>query len=64
MAVDEKSPDLLERNGADQLLDVDASVPERAAFLVGLGDLGGEGDYAFEAGLNFTARFRHVSESS
>jgi hypothetical protein len=52
-AVDEQAPDLLERHAADELLDVDAAVAERAALLVGLGDLGGEGDDALEAGLDF-----------
>ena len=51
-AVDEQAPDLLERHGADEILDVDAAVAERAALLVGLGDLGREGDDAFEAGLH------------
>ena len=52
-AVDQQPPDLLERHPADELLDVDAAVPQRAALPVGLGDLGGEGDDAFEAGLDF-----------
>ena len=42
-AVDEQAPDLLERHAAHQLLDVDAAVPQGAAFPVGLGDLGREG---------------------
>ena len=37
----------------DEVLDVDAAVAQRAALLVGLGDLRGEGDYALEAGLDF-----------
>ena len=49
LAVDEQAPDLPERDVADELLDVDAAVAQRAALAVGLGDLGGEGDYAFEA---------------
>ena len=53
LAVDQQAPDLLERDVADQLLDVDAAVAQRAAGPVGLGDLGGEGDDAFEAGLDF-----------
>ena len=36
----------------DEVLDVDAAVAQRAALLVGLGDLGGEGDDAFQAGLD------------
>ena len=51
-AVDQQAPDLLEGHLADQVLDVDAAVAERAALLVGLGDLGREGDYALEARLN------------
>ena len=47
--VHEQAPDLLERDGADEVLDVVAAVAEGAALLVGLGDLGGEGDDAFEA---------------
>jgi len=42
-------PDLLEGHIADDLLDVDPAVGERAAVPVGLGDLGGEGDDALEA---------------
>ena len=47
-AVHQQSPDLLEGHRADQVLDVDAAVAQRAAFLVGLGDLGRERDDAFE----------------
>ncbi len=36
----------------DQVLDVDPAVAERPTLLVGLGDLGREGDYALETGLN------------
>ena len=53
LAVDEQAPHLLERDLADELLDVDAAIAQRAALLVGLGDLGGEGDDALEAGLDF-----------
>ena len=53
-AVDEQAPHLLERHLADEVLDVDPAVAQRAALLVGLGDLGGEGDDAFQAGLDFT----------
>ena len=51
-AVHEQAPDLLERDAADELLDVDAAVAQRAALPVGLGDLGREGDDALEAGLD------------
>ena len=45
----EQAPDLLVGHLADEVLDVDAAVPQRATLLVGLGDLGGEGDDALEA---------------
>ena len=51
--VDQQAPDLLERDATDEVLDVVAAVAQRAALLVGLGDLGGEGDDALEAGLDF-----------
>ena len=51
-AVDEQAPDLLVGDRADQVLDVDAAVAQRATLFVGLGDLGGEGDDAFEARLD------------
>src|SRR5437588_11864266 len=51
--VDEEPPNLPERNVADELLDVDSAIPQRATFPVRLGNLGGEGDYAFEARLDF-----------
>ena len=47
-AVDQQSPDAAERHPADELLDVDAAVAQRGAFLVGLGDLRVEGDDALE----------------
>ena len=43
---------LLEGDGADQLLDVDAAIAQRAAVAVGLGDLGRERDDALEPGLD------------
>ena len=61
-AVDEQAPDLLEGHLADELLDVDAAVAQRAALAVGLGDLGGEGDDALEAGLDFAHR-RSLSDT-
>ena len=51
-AVDEQAPDLLERHVADEVLDVDPAVAERAALLVGLGDLGGERDDALQPRLH------------
>ena len=48
--VDEQAPDVLERVAADELLDVDAAIAERAAVPVRLGDLRLERDDALEAG--------------
>ena len=53
VVVDEQAPDLLEVEPADQLLDVDAAVAQRAAVAVGLGDFGGEGEYSLQAILDF-----------
>ena len=50
LAVDQQRPHVAERDVADEVLDVDAAVAQRAAVLVGFGDLGLEGDDAFEAG--------------
>ena len=50
-AVDQQRPHVTERDLlVDQILDVDAAVPQRAAVLVRFGDLGGEGDDALEPG--------------
>ena len=54
--VDEESPDLLERDVPDELLDVDAAVPKRAALAVGFGDLRLEGDDSLESGLEVVHR--------
>ena len=51
VVVDEEAPDVLVRVVADELLDVDAAVAERAALAVGLGDLRLDGDDALEPGL-------------
>ncbi len=49
-AVDQQPPHVAEGDPVvDQFLDVDAAVPQRAAVLVRLGDLGGEGHDAFQA---------------
>ena len=48
-AVDEQAPHLLERHVADEVLDVDPAVAQRAALPVGLGDLRRERDHALEA---------------
>jgi hypothetical protein len=52
-AVDQQAPDVARRHPPDEVLDVDAAVAQRAALLVGLGDLGLEGDDALD-----TARAR------
>src|SRR3954470_19863814 len=62
--VDEQAPDLLVGHAADELLDVDAAVAQRAALAVGLGDLGGEGDDALQAGLDFGHVGAHVVAST
>ena len=51
LVVDQQAPDVAEGHVPDEVLDVDAAVAQRAAFLVRLGDLGLEGDDALEAGL-------------
>jgi hypothetical protein len=53
VSVDQESPHVLERDVADELLDVDAAIAQRATCAVRLSDLGRERNYAFEAGLNF-----------
>ena len=50
LAVHQQRPHIAEGDLLiDQILDVDAAVSQRAAVLVGLGDLGGEGHDAFQA---------------
>ena len=51
VVVDEESPDLLERDAADEILDVDAPVAQCPAVAIGLCDLRLEGDDALEARL-------------
>src|SRR6185437_7084781 len=51
VVVDQQAPDALVRVVPDQLLDVDAAVAQLPAVAVGLGDLGLDGDDAFEARL-------------
>ena len=49
-AVDQQRPHVAEGDAlVDQVFDVDAAVAQGAAVLVRFGDLGGEGDDAFEA---------------
>ena len=45
--VDQQAPDLLERDAADEVVDVDAAIAKRGPFLVGFGDLALERDDAF-----------------
>ena len=52
-AVHQQAPDLLERDHAGELLDVDAAVAQGAAVPIGFGDLRRERDDALEARLNF-----------
>jgi hypothetical protein len=48
-AVDQQRPHIAEGDVlADQILDVHAAIPQGAAVLVWFGDLGGEGDDAFQ----------------
>jgi hypothetical protein len=47
-SIDQQAPDLLEGHRADEVLDVDPAVAERAALLVGLRNLGRERDHALE----------------
>ncbi len=54
--VDEQPPHLLERDDADEILDVDAAVAKRPAVAIGLGNLRLEGDDAFEARLELAHR--------
>src|SRR5262249_18399972 len=63
-AVDEQSPDLLERHVADEVLDVDAAIAELPSLLVGLGDLRLEGDDTGEAGREVVAAHARISSSS
>ena len=56
VVVDEQPPHVLVGVLADELLDVDAAVAERAALAVGLGDLRLDGDDALEAWLEVVHR--------
>src|SRR5204863_7755938 len=51
LAVDQQRPDVAEGHPADQVLDVDAAVAQRAAFPVRFSDLGLEGDHALQPRL-------------
>jgi hypothetical protein len=63
VAVDEQAPDLLEGHRADEILDIDPAVAESTSGPVRLGDLGREGDDAFEPRLDFSHR-RHRRKAS
>ena len=56
LPVHEQAPDLLVRDVADEILDVDPAVAERAALLVGLGDLSVERDHSLETRRNLYQR--------
>ena len=60
--VDEQAPDVLERVLADELLDVDPAIPERAAVPVRLGDLRLERDHSLEARTEITRWRAHRPE--
>ena len=49
VAVHQQAPDLLVGDRTDEVLDVDAAVAQGATLFIGLCDLGGKGDDAFEA---------------
>ena len=51
LVVDQQAPHVAVRDAADEVLDVDAAVAQRAALFVGLGDLGLERDDALETRL-------------
>ena len=54
--IDEQAPDRRVGDMADEFLDVDSAVPERAALFVGFGDFGLEGDDAFKSWLEVRHR--------
>ena len=56
LAVDQQPPDLLVRDVADELLDVDPAVAKRAALAVGLGDRRVERDYSLKSRRNLDQR--------
>ena len=64
VVVDEQPPDVLVRVRPDELLDVDAAVAQGAALAVGLGDLGLDGDDAFETRLEVAHRTPLVEAGS
>jgi hypothetical protein len=51
--INEQSPDALERNFADEVLDVDAAITQRATLAIGLGDLRGKRDDSLKSILDF-----------
>ena len=50
LVVDQQRPDVLEADLADQVVDVDAAVPQRPAVPVGFGDGGMERDHTLQPG--------------
>jgi amidase len=61
--IHQQTPHLPEGDGADDVLDVDAAITERSSRSVWLRDLGGEGDYALETGLDFAGN-GHVASAA
>ena len=55
LVVDQQRPDVLEADAADQIVDVDAAVPQRPAVPIGFGDRGVEGDHTLQAGYEVCA---------
>jgi len=53
-SIHEQAPHLLEGDHADEVLDVDAAVAQRATGFVRLGDFGGKGDDSLKARLHLS----------
>ena len=60
VVIDEESPDIFVRVAADELLDVDAPITERAPLPIGFGDLRLHGHNALETGFEIV---RHRAKS-
>jgi len=48
-AINQESPDTLERDVANEILNVDSAIAKSSAFAVGFGDFSRECDYALQA---------------
>ena len=53
-SIHEQAPHLLKGDHADEILDVDAAVAQRATGSVRLGDFGGKGDNSLKARLHLS----------